>query len=93
MFYALWLDSENIPPLTKSRVLSDSGDPVRHALCVWSSLGLLHLNRSWRTTFFDRDSSRFGVWNATSLFAAPALAPVETPVLHVFSDTWQTPVA
>jgi predicted RNA polymerase sigma factor len=28
-----------------------------------------------------------------AIFAAPALAPVEASVLHVFSGTWQSPVA
>jgi hypothetical protein len=32
--------------------------------------------------------------SATShFFAAPALAPVRTPVLHAFSGTWQSPLA
>jgi len=32
--------------------------------------------------------------SATShFFAAPALAPAQTPVYHVFSGTWQSPLA
>ena len=41
-----------------------------------------------------------GRWGETAtarlsshLFAAPALAPVQTHVLHVFSGSWQSPVA
>ena len=54
---------------------------------------LTSAQEEYKAFWSDSESSR-GFQSATShFFAAPALAPVETPVLHVFSSTWQSPLA